>query len=36
MSSPLIDVAELRDLHAFQTVQIVDCRFRLEIGRAHV
>jgi thiosulfate/3-mercaptopyruvate sulfurtransferase len=29
MSSPLIDVAELRDLHAFQTVQIVDCRFRL-------
>jgi thiosulfate/3-mercaptopyruvate sulfurtransferase len=29
MSSPLIDVAELRDLHAFQTVQVVDCRFRL-------
>jgi thiosulfate/3-mercaptopyruvate sulfurtransferase len=29
MSSPLIDVAELRDLHAFQTVQLVDCRFRL-------
>ena len=29
MSCPLIDVAELRDLHAFQTVQLVDCRFRL-------
>ena len=29
MSSPMIDVAELRDLHAFQTIQIVDCRFRL-------
>jgi thiosulfate/3-mercaptopyruvate sulfurtransferase len=29
MSSPLIDVAELRDQHAFQTVQVVDCRFRL-------
>ena len=29
MSSPLIDVAELRDLYAFQTVQLVDCRFRL-------
>ena len=29
MSSPMIDVAELRDLHAFQTIQLVDCRFRL-------
>jgi thiosulfate/3-mercaptopyruvate sulfurtransferase len=29
MSSPLIDVAELRDQHAFQTVQVVDCRIRL-------